>query len=49
MLYMILDSTQNGTYLRLPLINNDNDNDNDNDNEITLFRHTFIIYKIYFH
>ena len=25
-----------------------NDNDNDNDNEITLFRHIFIIYKIYF-
>ena len=23
--------------------------DNDNDNEITLFRHTFIIYKIYFY
>ena len=23
-------------------------NDNDNDNEITLFRHIFIIYKIYF-
>ena len=23
-------------------------NDNDNDNEITLFRHIFIMYKIYF-
>ena len=28
---------------------NDNDNDNDNDNEITLFRHIFIIYRIYFY
>ena len=26
-----------------------NDNDNDNDNEITLFRHIFIKYKIYFY
>ena len=26
-----------------------NDNDNDNDNEITLFRHIFIIYRIYFY
>ena len=29
------------------LITNVN-NDNDNDNDITLFRHIFIIYKIYF-
>ena len=34
-------------YKSILLINNDNDNDNDN--EITLFRHIFIIYRIYFY
>ena len=29
-------------------VHNRYNNDNDNDNEITLFRHIFIMYKIYF-